>query len=71
MEREFGAPYEPFSLHENLALFSYLSMKERKKLCGREIVAASLLSPLDGSSACKEEGCLHVPRVVVDSLKVS
>ena len=33
-------------------------MRERKKLCGREIVAASLLAPLKGSSACKEEGCL-------------
>ena len=29
------------------------------------------LSPLDGSSACEEEGCLHFSRVVMDALKVN
>ena len=71
MARKFGAPYGSSSLHDDLALFFYLSMKERKKLCEREIVAAYLLAPLNGSSACKEEGCLHVPKVVVDALTVS
>ena len=71
MARKSNALCESSSLHDILALFSYLLMKERKKLCGREIVAASLLAPLNGSSACKEEGCLHIPKVVVGTLTVS
>ena len=71
MARKSDALCESSSLHEDLALFSYLSMKERKKLCGREIIAASLLAPLNDSSACEEEGYLHVPRVIVDALMVS
>ena len=58
-------------MHDDLALFFYLSLKERKKLCGRETVIPFLLAPLDDSSACREEGYLHIPRVVVDALIVS
>ena len=68
MARKSNTFCEPSSLHDNIALFFYLSWKERKKLRGRETVVASLLAPLDGNSACKEEGYLHVPRVVVDAL---
>ena len=71
MARKSNALCVPSSLHDNLALFFYLSLKERKKLCGRETVVTSLLAPLDDSSACKEEGYLHTPRVVVDALMVS
>ena len=71
MARKFDALCKSSSLHDNLALFFYLSLKERKKLHGRETVVASLLAPLDGSSGCKEEGYLHVPRVVVGALMVN
>ena len=71
MARKLDALCESSSLYDNLALFFYLSLKERKKLRGRETVSASLLASLDGSSACKEEGYLHVPRVVVDALMVN
>ena len=71
MARKFDALCEPSSLHDDLALFFYLLLKERKKLRGRETVIASLLAPLNDSSACKEEGYLHVPRVIVDALMVS
>ena len=71
MARKSNALCEPSSLHDDLALFIYLSLKERKKLCGREIVVSSLLAPLNSSSACEEEGYLHAPRVVVDALMVN
>ena len=71
MARKSDAFCEPSFLHDNLALFFYLSLKERKKLHERETVVASLLAPLGGSSACKEEGYLHVPKVVVNALMVN
>ena len=71
MARKFDALCEPSSLYNDLALFFYLSLKERKKLGGRETIVASLLAPLDGSSAWEEEGYLHVPRVFVDALMVN
>ena len=71
MVRKSDVLCESSSLHDDFALFFYLSLKERKKICGREAVVASLLAPLDDSSACKEEGYLHIPRVVVDALMVS
>ena len=59
------------SLHRNPTLFSFLLVKERKKLCERETVTTFLITPLDDNDACKEEGCLHIPRVVMETLKVN
>ena len=71
MARKLDALCESSSLHDNLALFFYLSLKERKKLCRKETFGISLLSPLGNGSAYEEENCFHIPRVVVDALALS
>ena len=69
MARKLNALCESSSLYDDLAL--YLLLKEREKLQGKEIIGVSLLSPLGDGSACKEENCFCVPRVLVDALTVS
>ena len=71
MARKLDALCESSSMYDDLALFFYLSLKERKKLRGKETVGVSLLSPHDGGSACEEENWFLVPRVIVDVLTVS